>query len=184
MLARLKLKEGDKLHVVEQTERGIKLSPYDPKHAKAMEIARRSFRKYADTYKALGEMTEPEWLDLDIVLDIPCRATGAVRRRPTEFAISGCSSRALARPLNKFAYGETDIARSRPPTRLASRAIIRSSTATSARRFASMIVFLGLNEIDLDAPQEEATAMILALAAGEIDEDGLARWIADIGRHA
>jgi putative addiction module antidote len=55
LLARLRLKEGDKLHVVEQTERGIKLSPYDPKHAKAMEIARRSFRKYADTYKALAE---------------------------------------------------------------------------------------------------------------------------------
>jgi putative addiction module antidote len=55
LLARLKLKEGDKLHIVEQTERGIKLSPYDPKHAKAMEIARRSFRKYADTYKALAK---------------------------------------------------------------------------------------------------------------------------------
>ena len=55
LLARLKLREGDKLHVVEQTERGIKLSPYDPKHAKAMEIARRSFRKYADAYKALAK---------------------------------------------------------------------------------------------------------------------------------
>jgi putative addiction module antidote len=55
LLARLKLQEGDKLHVVEQTERGIKLSPYDPKHAKAMELARRSFRKYADTYKALAK---------------------------------------------------------------------------------------------------------------------------------
>jgi putative addiction module antidote len=55
LLARLKLKEGDKLYVVEQTERGIKLSPYDPKHAEAMEFARRSFRKYADTYKALAK---------------------------------------------------------------------------------------------------------------------------------
>ncbi len=55
LLARLKLNEGDKLHVVEQTERGIKLSPYDPKHAQAMDIARRSFRKYADTYKALAK---------------------------------------------------------------------------------------------------------------------------------
>jgi putative addiction module antidote len=55
LLARLKLSEGDKLHVVEQTERGIKLSPYDPKHAKAMEFARRSFREYADTYKALAK---------------------------------------------------------------------------------------------------------------------------------
>jgi putative addiction module antidote len=55
LLARLKLKEGDKFHIVEQTERGIKLTPYDPKHAEAMKIARRSFRKYADTYKALAE---------------------------------------------------------------------------------------------------------------------------------
>jgi putative addiction module antidote len=53
LLSRLKLKEGDKLHVVEQTERGLKLSPYNPKHAKAMQIARRSFSTYADTYKAL-----------------------------------------------------------------------------------------------------------------------------------
>jgi putative addiction module antidote len=55
LLARLRLSEGDKLYIVEQTERGIKLSPYDPKHAEAMEIARRSFRKYADTYKALAK---------------------------------------------------------------------------------------------------------------------------------
>ena len=54
-MARLKLKEGDTLHVVEQTERGLKLSPYDPKHAKAMEIARRAFRTYADTFKALAK---------------------------------------------------------------------------------------------------------------------------------
>jgi putative addiction module antidote len=55
LLARLKLAEGDKLYVVEQTERGVRLSPYDPKHAKAMSIARRSFKKYADTYKALAK---------------------------------------------------------------------------------------------------------------------------------
>ena len=55
LLARLKLAEGDRLYVVEQTERGMKLSPYDPKHGKAMELARRSFRKYADTCKALAK---------------------------------------------------------------------------------------------------------------------------------
>jgi putative addiction module antidote len=55
LLARLKLKEGDLLHVIEQPERGLKLTPYDPKHAKAMEIARRAFRTYADTFKALSK---------------------------------------------------------------------------------------------------------------------------------
>ena len=55
LLARLRLKEGDKLYVVEETDRGIRLSPYNPKHVKAMEIARRSFRKYGDTYRALAK---------------------------------------------------------------------------------------------------------------------------------
>jgi putative addiction module antidote len=55
LLARLKLSEGDKLHVIEQTERGLKLTPYDPKHAEGMAIARRSFRKYADAYRALAK---------------------------------------------------------------------------------------------------------------------------------
>jgi putative addiction module antidote len=55
LLARLRLKPGDVLHVIEASERGLKLSPYDPKHAKAMEIARKSFTKYADTFKALAK---------------------------------------------------------------------------------------------------------------------------------
>lgn len=55
LLARLRLEEGDKLHVVEQTERGLKLSPYDPTHARGMEIARQAFRDYADTFKALAK---------------------------------------------------------------------------------------------------------------------------------
>jgi len=55
ILSRLKLKEGDKLHIVEQTERGIQPSPYNPKLAKAIEITRRSFSTYTDTYQALAK---------------------------------------------------------------------------------------------------------------------------------
>jgi putative addiction module antidote len=55
LLVRLRLKEGDRLTVVEQTEGGLKLSPYDPTHAKAMEIGRRAFRAYANTFKALAK---------------------------------------------------------------------------------------------------------------------------------
>lgn len=55
MLARLRLQEGDKLHVVEQTERGLKLSRYDPTHARGLEIARQAFRDYAETFKALAK---------------------------------------------------------------------------------------------------------------------------------
>ena len=55
LLARLKLKEGDKLYVVEQTERGVKLTPYDPKHARTMTIAREIMGEYKDTFRALAK---------------------------------------------------------------------------------------------------------------------------------
>jgi putative addiction module antidote len=55
LLARLRLQEGDKLHVIEQPERGIKLTPYDPKHAKTMRIAREVMEEYKDTFRALAK---------------------------------------------------------------------------------------------------------------------------------
>ena len=40
-------------------------------------------------------------------------------------------------------------------------------------------MFLGLNDLRLTADKADVTAAMLALAAGEIDEDMLAKWIAD-----
>lgn len=44
-----------------------------------------------------------------------------------------------------------------------------------------MIVFLGLNGIDVLVSEPEATAAVLALAAGEVEEEGLTRWICNNG---
>jgi putative addiction module antidote len=55
LLTRLKLKEGDKLHLTEGPERGFKLSPYDPKHAEAMRVAREVMDEYQDTFRALAK---------------------------------------------------------------------------------------------------------------------------------
>jgi death-on-curing protein len=123
-------------------------------------------------------MTEPRWLELDIVLDFHAEQLalfgGADGMRDL-----GLLESALARPQNKYSYGEADlavlaaaygfgIARNHP--------FVDGNKRTA---LASMIVFLNLNKLDLDAPQEAATAIVLALAAGEIDEDVLARWIGD-----
>lgn len=43
----------------------------------------------------------------------------------------------------------------------------------------SIITFLGLNGVDFEASEAEAVVMIRGVAAGEVDECGLARWIAD-----
>ena len=45
--------------------------------------------------------------------------------------------------------------------------------------FLVMVTFMGKNGIDFVVAEDIATAAILALAAGEIDEDGLTRWIRD-----
>ena len=55
LLARLDLKEGDKVHLMEQAERGIKLTPYDPKHAKVMGVARQVMDEYKDTFRDLAK---------------------------------------------------------------------------------------------------------------------------------
>jgi death on curing protein len=122
-------------------------------------------------------MKEPEWLDVNIVLDFHAEQLslfgGADGVRDL-----GLLESALARPINKFAYGDTDlavlaaaygfgIAKNHP--------FVDGNKRTA---LASAIVFLGLNALDLDAPQESATTIILGLAAGEVSEEALARWIA------
>jgi putative addiction module antidote len=55
LIERLNLGEGDKFRVVEAAEGAFTLTPVDADYAKAMEIARRSFVTYAETYKALAK---------------------------------------------------------------------------------------------------------------------------------
>jgi putative addiction module antidote len=55
LLARFNLKEGDKLHIIEQADKSFKLSPYDPKHAQALAIARGVMDEYKDTFKELAK---------------------------------------------------------------------------------------------------------------------------------
>ena len=122
-------------------------------------------------------MTEPEWLDVEIMLDIHAEQL-ALFGGPDGVRDRGLLESALARPINKFAYGETD------PAVLAAAygfGLAKNHPFVDGNKrtaLASMIVFLGLNEFDLDAPQEAATAIVLALAAGEITEEALAHWIA------
>lgn len=55
LIERLNLGEGDRFRIVEAAEGAFTLTPVDPQYAKAMEIARRSFVDYAETYKALAK---------------------------------------------------------------------------------------------------------------------------------
>jgi death-on-curing protein len=86
---------------------------------------------------------------------------------------------AWGRPLNKFAYDETSLAALAAAYAFG---IARNHPFVDGNKraaFASIIVFLGLNGVEFAPTPETATAMILSLAAGEISEEELARWIED-----
>jgi death-on-curing protein len=123
-------------------------------------------------------MSEPEWLDIDIVIDIHAEqlalfgGADGVRDR-------GLIESALGRPQHKFAYEESDLAALAAAYAFG---IAKNHPFVDGNKrapFASMLVFLGLNGIDFDVPPQDATVMIMALAGGEVSEESLARWIRD-----
>jgi death on curing protein len=121
-------------------------------------------------------MSEPVWLEIGLVTVIQAE----------QLAIFGGASgirdltlleSALDRPRNKFAYGETDfnvlaaayafgIARNHP--------FVDGNKRTS---LLAIYTFLGLNDIELDADEADAAAVIEAMAAGNLSEAELAAWI-------
>lgn len=123
-------------------------------------------------------MSEPIWLGDGLMIDIHAEQL-ALFGGPAGLRDAGLLQSALGRPQNKFAYGETDLAALAAAYAFG---IARNHPFVDGNKraaFAAIIVFLGLNDIDFLAPEAEATAIILELAAGNVDEDGLTRWIRD-----
>jgi death-on-curing protein len=123
-------------------------------------------------------MNEPIWLDVEILIDLHAEQL-ALFGGPDGIRDQGMLESALGRPINKFTYGETDLAALAAAYGFG---IARNHPFVDGNKraaFGAIIVFLGLNDMDFLVPPESATAMILSLAAGEVNEEGLTRWIRD-----
>lgn len=90
---------------------------------------------------------------------------------------SGLLDSALARPQNKFAYGETD------PHQLAAAyayGIARNHPFIDANKrtglFAALL-FMRLNRIAMPLPSPEMVEQMVQLAEGLLDEAGFATWL-------
>jgi death-on-curing protein len=121
---------------------------------------------------------EPIWLTADLVVafhDEQLREFGGapgLRDR-------GALEPALARPISRYHYGTKNLAALAAAYGFG---LARNHAFVDGNKrvaFLAIDTFLGLNGIDLTVPEAEVVVMMLALAAGEIDEDGLARWIGD-----
>jgi putative addiction module antidote len=55
VMVRLNLSVGDQLYATMTPEGGVRLTPYDPKFEKAMEVARRGMKRY---HNALAELAK------------------------------------------------------------------------------------------------------------------------------
>ena len=123
-------------------------------------------------------MTEPVWLTADLVKaihDVQLRMFGG----PAGLRDEGALESALGRPVNRWAYEEADLAALAAAYAFG---IARNHPFVDGNKRAallSLVTFLGLNAIDFVADEAEAVVMIRGLAAGEVDEAGLTRWIRD-----
>jgi death-on-curing protein len=91
----------------------------------------------------------------------------------------GLLESALDRPKNKWSYENAELAELAAAYAFA---IARNHPFIDGNKRTSLLAlytFLGVNGIDFDVPEAEAAAMILSLAAGEVNEEGLTRWIRD-----
>ncbi|AWN44162.1 type II toxin-antitoxin system death-on-curing family toxin [Methylobacterium durans] len=86
---------------------------------------------------------------------------------------------ALARPLNRWQYDAADLAEL---AAVYAFGLARNHGFVDGDKriaFVAMTLFLRLNGVAFRPDPAEATTIILGLAAGEIDESGLTRWIRD-----
>ena len=123
-------------------------------------------------------MSEPRWLTLEEVLVAHDRQIARFGG-PHGIRDLGALESALGRPVNKFAYGETDLASLAAAYAFG---IARNHPFIDGKKraaFVALMMFLRLNDLRFAPPPAEATAAILGLAAGEISEESLARWIRD-----
>jgi death-on-curing protein len=123
-------------------------------------------------------MNEPNWLSEEIVMAIHDEQL-VIHGGGTGLRDQGMLLSALERPLNKWSYEDTDL----PPLAAAyafglakNHPFIDGNKRTA---LLALYTFLYINDVDFIVPEPEAAAAILALAAGEVDEDGLTRWIRD-----
>ena len=126
-------------------------------------------------------MTEPVWLDLEVVLAIHDEQLAEHGGQPG-VSDRGLLESAVARPRNQYAYGEHSLARVAASYAFG---ISRNHPFLDGNERTSLVVaelFLELNGSELTATDAQCVTTFLQLAAGDLTEDQLADWIAAAGR--
>ena len=121
---------------------------------------------------------EPAWVSYDQAVAVHSRQLRRFGGAPG-LRDDGMLRSALERPINKWQYEQAEL-----PELAAAYAfgLAKNHAFVDGNKriaFMSMMAFLRKNGVMFRPDQAQATTIILALAAGEVSEDSLARWIGD-----
>ena len=123
-------------------------------------------------------MSEPFWLSSQMIVAIHDEqlATygGAAGLRD-----EGMLESALDRPRNKWTSKQAELAELAAAYAFG---IARNHPFVDGNKRTALLAlytFLGVNDVEFDVPEAEAASIILSLAAGEVSEESLTRWIRD-----
>lgn len=123
-------------------------------------------------------MNEPCWLTVPIVIAIHDEQL-AIHGGSAGLRDAALLESAVDRPKNKWAYDQAEL----PELAAAyGYGIARNHPFVDGNKRTSLLAiytFLGVNDVDFVVPEAEAATMILSLAASEVEEPALARWIRD-----
>ena len=126
----------------------------------------------------MAEPQEPAWVTYDQAIAMHSRQLrrfgGAAGLRD-----EGMLRSALERPVDKWSYEQAGL-----PELAAAYAfgLAKNHAFVDGNKriaFMSMVAFLRKNGVRFSPDQAQATAIIMSLAAGEISEESLTRWIRD-----
>jgi len=123
-------------------------------------------------------MSEPIWLDVDEIIDMHAEQL-AMFGGPEGVRDRGLLESAILRLVNQWHYGQTDMAALAAAYAFGLAGNHAFVDGNKRIAFHAMMVFLRGNAIEFAPDPAHATAMILSLAAGEVSEESLVRWIRD-----
>ena len=123
-------------------------------------------------------MSEPDWLTVEMIVAIHDEQL-AIHSGLAGIRDAALLESALDRPRNKRAYESAEL----PELAAAyGYGLAKNHPFVDGNKRTSLLAIytsLGVNGVDFIVAEADAAAMIFALAAGEVSEDSLARWIRD-----
>ncbi len=126
----------------------------------------------------MSEPTEPLWITFEQAVAIHGRQLRRFGGAPG-LRDEGMLRSALERPVNRWSYEQAGVAElaAAYAFRLAKNHAFVDGNKRIA--FMAMMVFLLKNGVPFNPDPAQSTSIILSLAAGEVSEESLARWIKD-----